>query len=115
MRTDSTARAPDLQNEESRNAMWRLLPQDGSTDGNLSILLERFEPGGSFPHHAHEDFEQYFYITKGEFEMTIGSETDVYREGDLVYTPCGVPHVGRNLLDEVSELLALNYWPATVE
>jgi quercetin dioxygenase-like cupin family protein len=115
MRTDSTARSPDLQNAESRNAMWRLLQQNASTDGNLSILLERFEPGGAFPDHAHEDFEQYFYITKGQFEMTIGSETDIYREGDLVFTPCGVSHVGRNLMDHASELLALNYWPAAAE
>jgi quercetin dioxygenase-like cupin family protein len=95
--------------------VWRLLEQAGSTDGNLSILLERFEAGGSFPHHVHDDFEQYFYITKGRFEMTIGEETDVYGEGDLVFTPCGVPHVGRNLVDEPSELLALNYWPMSDE
>jgi len=63
MRKDSTDRSPDFQNSESRNAMWRLLQQDASTDGNLSILLERFEPGGTFPEHSHDDFEQFFYIT----------------------------------------------------
>ena len=80
----------------------------------MTILVQRFEPGGSFEEHAH-DLEQFFYITKGRIEMTIGGETEVYGEGDFVCVARNELHSGRNVSDGVSELLAVDYWPADSE
>ena len=48
-------------------------------------------------------------------EMTIGGETEVYREGDFVSVARNEPHSGRNVSDGISELLAVDYWPADSE
>ena len=111
MPKDTVNRAPDFQAPQSKNVAWHLLPRRGSSDSNLSILVQRFEPGGDFADHSH-DLEQFFYITKGRIEMTIGGRTDVYEEGDFVVVKRSEPHSGRNVSDGVSELIGIDYWPA---
>lgn len=44
---------------ESKNAGWFLLPRKQSSDGNMTIVVQRFEEGGNFEEHRH-DLEQFF-------------------------------------------------------
>jgi quercetin dioxygenase-like cupin family protein len=111
---DSVNRAPDYKAIEAKNVAWTLLARRQASGCNLSIIVQRFEPGGDFEEHSH-DLEQFFYITKGEIEMTIGDETEVYREGDFVSVGRNAVHSGRNVADVESELIAIDYWPADSE
>ena len=77
----------------------------------MTILVQRFEPGGSFEAHVH-DLEQFFYVTRGSMEMTVGDETRVHATGDFVSVPRNVVHSGRNVADADSEIVAVDYWPA---
>ena len=110
MPSSTVNRAPDLQTPEDHNVGWFLLPRRASTDTNMTIVVQRFEPGGRFAEHRH-DLLQYFYVTKGEMELTIGGETGVYAAGDFVSVDRGVPHSGSNAADGESELLIVDYWP----
>jgi len=103
-------RTPDHDTREFKNVAWNLLARKQSSATNLAIIVQRFEPGGDFERHRH-DMEQFFYVTKGAIEMTIGGETQVYREGDFVAVERDVEHEGRNVAEGESELLALDYWP----
>jgi quercetin dioxygenase-like cupin family protein len=104
-------RTPDHEAAASRNVAWNLLTRKQSGDRNMSILVQRFEPGGDFADHSH-DLVQFFYITKGRFELTIGGQKGVYREGDFVSVERNEPHSGRNVSEGESELIAVDYWPA---
>jgi len=110
MHTGTINRPPDDDTREYKNISWNLLARLQSNERNMSIVIQRFEPGGSFIDHAH-DLEQYFYVTKGQMEMTVGGQSRIYKEGDLVFIDRNVSHSGRNLLDTDSELLVLDYWP----
>ena len=114
MRKDSVRRAPDFETPEARNVGWALLPRRSTPDCNMTIVVQRFEPGGDFEDHRH-DLEQYFFVTRGRLEMTIGGEAAVYEEGDFVSVDRDVDHSGRNLSDARSELLVIYYWPADSE
>ena len=114
MHRDSTNRTPDYDTREFKNVAWNLLARKQSSATNLAIIVQRFDPGGDFERHSH-DLEQFFYITKGEIEMTIGGETRVYRAGDFVGVGRNVEHEGRNVAEGESELLALDYWPVDSE
>jgi quercetin dioxygenase-like cupin family protein len=114
MRKDSVRRAPDFETPESRNVGWALLPRRASSACNMPIVVQRFEQGGDFEDHSH-DLEQFFYVTAGRMEMTIGGEMAVYEQGDFVTVGRDVSHSGRNLADGESELFVVDYWPADSE
>jgi len=114
MRTDTVNRPPDMETPESRNVGWFLLPRRASSGANMTIVVQRFEPGGDFEDHTH-DLEQYFYVTQGRMELCIGGETRQYGEGDFVSVDRNVSHSGRNVFDGESELLIVDYWPADSE
>ncbi len=114
MHSDNTHRAPDYDTREFKNVAWNLLGRMQSSGTNLAILVQRFEPGGDFERHSH-DLEQFFYVTKGAMEMTIGGETRVYKEGEFVGVERNVEHEGRNVAEGESELLAVDYWPGDSE
>jgi quercetin dioxygenase-like cupin family protein len=110
MHRDTVNREPDFDVRDYKNKAWHLLTRRASGDRSLTILVQRFEPGGSFADHVH-DLVQLFYITRGAMEMTIGGETAIYREGDLVMVDRNVPHSGRNAQDSTSEILGIDYFP----
>jgi quercetin dioxygenase-like cupin family protein len=114
VREATVNRAPDYEARQSRNVAWHLLPRRESSDCNMGILVQRFEPGGDFEEHSH-DLEQFFYVTKGRMEMTMGDRTSLYSEGDFARVKRREPHSGRNVSDGVSELVAIDYWPADSE
>lgn len=108
--SDTTNRDPDIRFEEYKNVLWNLLPRKGSSGCNLCIMVQRFEPGGSFYEHQH-DLEQFFYVTKGSLEMTIGGETNVYHQGDFVHIDRNELHSGRNVAKGESEIIGIDLWP----
>jgi mannose-6-phosphate isomerase-like protein (cupin superfamily) len=42
--------------------------------------------------HSHPDFEEMWYVIKGQGKIICGDETYEVEEGDLVITPRGAPH-----------------------
>ena len=114
LRNSTVHRAPDMQSIESKNAGWLMLPRRASSDCNMTIVVQRFEVGGDFEEHAH-DLEQFFYVTEGRLEMTIGATTAEYGAGEFITVERNVAHAGRNVSDGESELLIVDYWPADSE
>ena len=110
MLKDSVNRKPNYETPAGKNVAWFLLARRQSSGCNMTIVVQRFEPGGSFEEHDH-DLEQYFYVTKGKMELVIGDDTGVYEEGEFVSVDRNVPHSGRNLGEGESELLVVDYWP----
>ncbi|MBT4501173.1 MAG: cupin domain-containing protein [Gemmatimonadetes bacterium] len=111
MLKDSVKRVPDFETPAGKNVAWFLLGRRQSSGCNMTIVVQCFEPGGSFEEHAH-DLEQFFYVTKGRMELGIGDDVGVYEEGEFVSVDRNLPHSGRNLGEGESELLVVDYWPA---
>lgn len=42
--------------------------------------------------HVHPEQSETIFIKSGEIEATINGNKNVYREGDVIYIPAGVPH-----------------------
>ena len=61
--------------------------------GEKIMLVEfYFAKGGIGVLHKHEDHEQIGYIARGSFEITVGSETKIAKQGDCYYAPKNVWH-----------------------
>lgn len=54
------------------------------------------EQGAILPTHSHFH-EQVTQVLEGQFEMTIGEETKIYKKGQLVVIPSNVLHGGKAL------------------
>lgn len=77
------------------------LPKTDIGGGTLLQVLGRgneinavhwnFEDGAVVPLHEHPQ-EQFGYVIRGAFEMTMGGETTVLRAGDAYFIPPNVPH-----------------------
>ena len=78
----------DVRNEDLGGGVTRKVL---AHDGGLMQVEVRFEEGavGSMHSHPHE---QLTYVLSGEFEFTIGGETQVVRAGDSMYKRSGVMH-----------------------
>ena len=66
--------------------------------GEMTIAYWNIDQGSVLPEHHHVH-TQVVQMIDGEFEMTIGGETHVYRAGNVVEIPSNVPHSGRALTD----------------
>jgi quercetin dioxygenase-like cupin family protein len=104
----------DSISEKEHNVSWTLLSRKKSSQNNITIAIQRFEPGGFFSNHAH-DLEQYFYVTHGRFEMTISGETRILAEGDFVIVDRNQSHSGRNIDAGASELLFVDYFSSEIQ
>lgn len=61
--------------------------------GDKIMLVEfHFAKGGIGVPHKHEDHEQIGYVAKGSFEITVGSQTKVAKQGDCYYAAKNVLH-----------------------
>jgi quercetin dioxygenase-like cupin family protein len=60
-------------------------------DDRLMLIKAKFAKAGIGPLHSHPH-SQATYVTKGVFEMIIGDEKKIIREGDGYYVPPGVVH-----------------------
>ncbi len=67
-----------------------LLERLGHGDA-ISAVHWNFKDGAVNETHNHTQ-EQFGYIIKGGFQITIGEETTVLKAGDAYYVPAGVPH-----------------------
>lgn len=56
------------------------------------------EAGAILPEHAHMH-EQTSHIIEGEFELTIGNKTKVFKPGMVAIIPSNIVHSGRALTD----------------
>ena len=56
------------------------------------------QAGASIPVHSHEH-EQTTQVIEGEFEMTVGNVTKIYKPGMLVTIPSNVIHGGMAITD----------------
>jgi len=79
---------------------WERLAATPETSCNFMKLV--YEPGSTSTEGGetvvHDGYE-YGYILSGEFEVTIGNEVFVLREGESIGFDCSIPHVFRNIAD----------------
>ena len=60
--------------------------------GDRSLTHLVVAPGSAAPCHAHDRYEETFYILEGELEFTLHQETVVARAGDYIAAAEGVRH-----------------------
>jgi quercetin dioxygenase-like cupin family protein len=69
--------------------------------GDEIMLVEfQFPKGGIGVPHSHAEHEQIGYVAKGSFEITVGSETKIAKQGDCYYAPRNVLHGVVSLEDD---------------
>lgn len=69
--------------------------------GSLLMAEVSFKKGGIGDVHSHSDHEQVSYIVKGSFEVTLGNEKKVLKQGDSFYAPLNTMHGVLALEDSV--------------
>lgn len=67
-----------------------VLASHDATQG-YEIFLQRGEEGSGPPPHRH-DWDESFYVTRGEVEISYGDRTVVATPGTLVHLPAGTVH-----------------------
>lgn len=69
-------------------------------DDHLMTVKVAFKKGGvgAIHHHHHS---QTSYVASGSFEITIGDEMRVLKEGDVYYIPSNIPHGALALEDGI--------------
>lgn len=83
----------------------RILLTTEATDGALSVLIGRHQPGEGPPDHVHYKQEEVFYILEGTYEMTVGGVTTTAGPGTLVFIPRNVVHRFTNVGDTTACML----------
>ena len=58
---------------------------------NMNVMHWNFEDKVSLPEHKHEA-EQFGYIIKGGFKVTIGGQTELLQAGDFYFVPSNTLH-----------------------
>ncbi|MDI6401365.1 cupin domain-containing protein [Balneolaceae bacterium ANBcel3] len=58
---------------------------------NMNVMHWNFEDNVSLPAHSH-DAEQFGYIIKGGFRVTIDGETQLLKAGDFYFVPSNAEH-----------------------
>lgn len=61
----------------------------GELNGQM-VKLVKFK--GEFTWHHHENEDELFLVTKGEFEMHFRDKVETIREGEFIIVPRGVEH-----------------------
>ncbi|WP_190300426.1 cupin domain-containing protein [Rufibacter hautae] len=70
---------------------FKVLSKD--TDGDLAVMTSSNNPKATGPPlHIHPDFDEIFYVTKGEVKFKVGEEIFFLKVGDNVFIPRNVPH-----------------------
>ena len=79
--------------EESWEQVNELVRRRVSQGSNMTVSRYRFEPGGEFPLHRHEQ-EQVTVVLSGEVTMTVEDESHRLNPGDSIIIAPNVPHRG---------------------
>lgn len=70
---------------------FKVLSKD--TDGDLAVMTSSNNPKSTGPPlHLHPDFDELFYVTKGEAKFKVGEEIFFLKAGDSMFIPRNVPH-----------------------
>jgi mannose-6-phosphate isomerase-like protein (cupin superfamily) len=100
---------------------WRLLATSTKTHGDIEaevdpkfqclksityVSLAKLQPTLSYQRHNHEDHEEVYYIIHGTGQITIGSETAKFKDGDVIYIPEKSMHSITNDGSDMVEFLA---------
>ena len=79
---------------------------------NVDVHLNRLKAGGPRGKvHRHTQADNVYIVRRGEGTFTVGDETHIVREDDVVFIPAGVKHSLSNLGDDVFEIFEI-YAPA---
>jgi len=79
------------------------------TNGSYSVMHWTVPAGASAVPHAHECYEETFYILAGELEVLLGESTQHASTGDFIRVPAGTRHGFANQSEEeVRMLVGLN-------
>ncbi len=65
---------------------------------NMTFVYWDIEAGSQVPGHSHPH-EQVVNVIEGDFELTIGSETEILKPQSVVIIPSNAHHSGRALTD----------------
>jgi mannose-6-phosphate isomerase-like protein (cupin superfamily) len=84
---------------------WLLRGED--TGGRYSFYEVTVPAGQGALFHIHEDMDEAFFVTAGEFEIQIGEQAHRTTAGALVYGPRSVGHSFRNTWDKPSTMLCI--------
>lgn len=85
-----------------------LLPRD-VTD-SVEAVAEFIRPDQASPIDRHPNFDQLFFILKGEGEVTIGDESSVVGPQTIVFIPRNTDHTIRPLTPDGLEYIYFNVW-----
>jgi quercetin dioxygenase-like cupin family protein len=85
-----------------------------SADRDVSFVLQVNEPGRGTESGAH-DWEQWFFVHRGQVRFFVGDQEVLAGPGDFVYVPRNVTHRHEWLGDSAAELLVINHWPHDTE
>jgi quercetin dioxygenase-like cupin family protein len=80
-------------------------PHNGSR--LIGMLESELPPGGGFPGHVHEEYEEVFYVLAGEVEYLIDGTWFSVPRGSTVFVPPGTVHGFRNRSGEPARHLAI--------
>ncbi len=79
-------------------------PQHGARE--VSVIVQRQEPGGGNPSHRH-DREEVLLLRAGKVRLTIGDEQFALAAGDTAIVPANTLHQIENSGDTVAEWLLI--------
>src|SRR5579885_1141355 len=80
-------------------------PHNGSR--LIGVLESELPPGGGFPGHVHEEYEEVFYVLGGEIDYFLHDAWITARSGSTVFVPPGQAHGFRNTTDKLARHLAI--------
>ena len=70
---------------------FKVLSKD--TAGDLAVMTSSNNPKSTGPPlHVHPDFDEMFYVTKGEVKFKVSDEIFYLKVGDSMFIPRNVPH-----------------------
>jgi len=74
----------------------------------IGLLESDVPPGGGFPGHVHDEYEEAFYVLDGEIEYLIDDTWVRAAAGATVFVPPGTAHGFRNVGDQPARHLAVS-------
>jgi quercetin dioxygenase-like cupin family protein len=74
----------------------------------IGMLESELPPGGGFPGHVHDDYEEAFYVLAGPIDYLIGGTWTRASTGSAVFIPPGQVHGFRNPGPEPARHLAIS-------
>lgn len=73
----------------------------------IGMLESDVPPGGGFPGHVHDEYEEIFYVLAGEIDYLLDDNWVTAPTGSTVFVPSGRVHGFRNSGDQPARHLAI--------